>query len=69
MTGFGQAQEKFDHTTISIEVKTVNHRFLDFSFKMPREFSVFEDAMKQKVRQYFNRGRVEVFIHVSGEGV
>ncbi|TFB23265.1 YicC family protein [Filobacillus milosensis] len=69
MTGFGQAQGKIDQTTISIEVKTVNHRFLDFSFKMPREFLGFEDAMKQKIRQYFNRGRIDVFINISGEGV
>ncbi|WP_170158461.1 YicC/YloC family endoribonuclease [Aquisalibacillus elongatus] len=67
MTGFGQSQGKIGNTSISIEVKTVNHRFLDFSFKMPREFLAFEDAMKQKIRQYFNRGRIDVFINISGE--
>ncbi|MGP4072594.1 YicC/YloC family endoribonuclease [Piscibacillus sp. B03] len=69
MTGFGQIEEKIDQTTISIEVKTVNHRFLDFSFKMPREFLRLEDSMKKKIRQYFNRGRVELYINISGEGV
>ncbi|GEL75933.1 YicC/YloC family endoribonuclease [Tenuibacillus multivorans] len=69
MTGFGQSQGKVNQTTISIEVKTVNHRFLDFSFKMPRELLVFEDAMKQKIRQYFERGRIDVFINIMGEGI
>ncbi|WP_279401209.1 YicC/YloC family endoribonuclease [Piscibacillus salipiscarius] len=39
MTGFGQVQEKIDQTTISMEVKTVNHRFLDCAFKMLVIFS------------------------------
>lgn len=69
MTGFGQAEEKIDQTTISIEIKTVNHRFLDFSFKMPREFLALEDAVKKKIRQYFNRGRIELFINISGDGI
>ncbi|WP_377327851.1 YicC/YloC family endoribonuclease [Piscibacillus salipiscarius] len=69
MTGFGQVQEKIDQTTISMEVKTVNHRFLDCAFKMPREFLVLEDEMKKKVRQYLSRGRAEIFINMTGEGI
>ncbi|WP_017186429.1 YicC/YloC family endoribonuclease [Alkalibacillus haloalkaliphilus] len=67
MTGYGQATQKLDELQLSVEVKTVNHRFLDFSFKMPRELMALEDRMKSQVKQYFERGRVDIFVNINGK--
>ncbi|WP_307065525.1 YicC/YloC family endoribonuclease [Alkalibacillus filiformis] len=66
MTGYGQATQKLNELQLSVEVKTVNHRFLDFSFKMPRELMALEDRMKNQVKQYFERGRVDIFVNING---
>ncbi len=69
MTGFGQVTKKYEKSLITLEIKTVNHRFLDVSFKMPRDLSVFEDLMKKIIRKYIKRGRVDLFINVQGESL
>src|SRR5690625_2834790 len=69
MTGFGHATKKYENSLITLEIKTVNHRFLDVSFKMSRDLSVFEDLMKNKIREYIKRGRVDLFINIQGESL
>ncbi|GAA0460805.1 YicC/YloC family endoribonuclease [Alkalibacillus silvisoli] len=69
MTGYGQAIQKLDDLQLSVEVKTVNHRFLDYSFKMPRELMPFEEQMKKQIKNFVVRGRVDIFIHINGQSL
>lgn len=68
MTGFGQYTIHVDQTTISVDVRTVNHRFFDLSLKIPRSLHVLEAKVKKLLQSYFGRGRVEVLITVEGNG-
>lgn len=67
MTGYGKAEAKLHNLNLSIEVKSVNHRFCDVHVRLPKLLSPFEEAIKQLVQKRINRGRVEVSIHLSGE--
>lgn len=67
MTGFGRAVGEFDNVTLSVEIKSVNHRFSEISIKMPRQFLSIEDKIKKVITQSVHRGRVEVFIQCDGE--
>lgn len=63
MTGFGRAEaEKYGHK-ITIELKSVNHRFLDLNIRMPRFMMFLEDGVRQTLKSRLARGRVEVFIN------
>lgn len=68
MTGFGRAQENIGNTIITVEIRSVNHRYLDFSAKIPRTFLFVEDKIKRIITAYFERGRVEVYIAIEGDG-
>ena len=63
MTGFGRADKEIDGRALSIEMKCVNHRFLDINIRMPRFLSQFEEFVRQTVRKRLSRGRVDVFIN------
>lgn len=65
MTGFGRSTKERDGRTVMVEIKTVNHRFLDISVKMPRSVSFAEDAVKKCVSSRLKRGHVEVSISYS----
>ena len=72
MTGYGRATQTVEGREITVEVRSVNNRYLDCTVKLPRLFSFAEDAVKQKVKEYVTRGKVDVFVSVgagSGEGV
>ncbi len=64
MTGYGRAVQTLRGREITVELRSVNNRFLDCSVKMPRAFSYAEDAVKQKVKEFVARGKVDVFISV-----
>lgn len=64
MTGYGQAFLKEDNFQISIEMKSVNHRFLEISIRMPRDLLSLEEVIKKKIGEYVKRGKVDVFITV-----
>lgn len=68
MTGFGVHVINMDNTTITVEIRSVNNRFLDFTAKMPRSFFSLEDKIKKIIQSYFGRGRIEVYISVEGKG-
>ncbi len=65
MTGYGRKQASSDGREMTLEIKTVNHRFLDLSFKMPRSFSCFEDVMRKEISHTLKRGHVDVFLTYS----
>ena len=64
MTGYGSAKGTAGDLEISIEVKSVNNRYLDASVRMPRSFLFAEDAVKSAVQKHISRGKVDVFISV-----
>jgi len=67
MTGYGSDIFHIDGTTITVEIRSVNSRYLDFIPKMPRSFHEFELEMKQMVQSHFHRGRIEVYITLTGQ--
>ena len=60
MTGYGRRQRSRDGREMTVEVKTVNHRFLDPSFRLPRALSFAEDAMRKQIGAALRRGHVDV---------
>ncbi|MGI6357588.1 MAG: YicC/YloC family endoribonuclease [Bacillota bacterium] len=62
MTGFGRGEASGEHLTITVETKSVNHRYLDFAIRMPRELSSLEEQVRAAFRKQITRGRVDVFI-------
>jgi len=62
MTGFGRFEEITDDYKISVEMKAVNHRYLDLSIKMPKKFNYFEAGIRTLLKDYIQRGKVDVFI-------
>ena len=72
MTGYGRAVMTLNGREITVELRSVNNRFLDCNVKLPRAFSYAEDAVKQKIKEQVSRGKVDVFISVNttaGENV
>ena len=68
MTGYGSAQGSVEGLRITVELKSVNNRFLDASVRLPRRFLFAEDAVKSAVQRHISRGKVDVFVTVdSGE--
>ena len=62
MTGFGRYEAVTDAYKISVEMKAVNHRYLDLSIKMPKKFNYFEAGVRTLLKKYIQRGKVDVFI-------
>ena len=62
MTGFGKGIAEHDNRKITVELRSVNHRFLDISSKFPRVLVCCEDAVRKTISSYLNRGHVDVFI-------
>ena len=65
MTGYGRAVETIRDREITVELRSVNNRFLDCNVKMPRAFSYAEEAVKQAVKQTVSRGKLDVFISIN----
>ena len=68
MTGYGRAKAVCNGRSITVEVRSVNNRYLDFTAKMPRAYIFAEDAMKALVQKYVSRGKVDVFVTVENQG-
>lgn len=68
MTGYGSASGSAQGFNISVELKSVNNRFLDTSVRMPRSFMFAEDAVKSAVQRHISRGKVDVFVTVDSAG-
>ena len=62
MTGFGKYNDIMNDREYQIEVKSVNHRYLDISVKLPRQLSYLEDIIKKEVSTNIKRGKVDIFI-------
>lgn len=62
MTGYGRAMCEIEGRQLTVELKSVNHRFLDLSFRMPRSFMFLEDDARKRIAARLSRGHVEVFM-------
>jgi uncharacterized protein (TIGR00255 family) len=63
MTGFGRCEIVTAEYKITVEMKAVNHRYLDLSIRMPKKFNYFEAAIRNLLKTYIQRGKVDVFIN------
>lgn len=64
MTGFGRSQYTDDSIKITVEIKSVNHRFLESVVKLPRKYSLLEERAKDAIRDQLQRGRIDVWIGI-----
>ena len=62
MTGYGRGARIVDGRDLTIELKSVNHRFLDLAFRMPRSFACLEDSLRQLMQSRLSRGHIDVFV-------
>jgi uncharacterized protein (TIGR00255 family) len=62
MTGFGRNSVAVDGVEIAVELRAVNHRFLDVSLKLPRTYSAFEPQLRKVVAEYADRGKIDVMV-------
>ncbi len=68
MTGYGRAQGSFSGGDITVEVKSVNNRYLDCGVKLPRGYAYLEEGVKSQVQKSISRGKVDVFITINSAG-
>lgn len=62
MTGFGRCELTENNRKITVEIKSVNHRYLDLNVKMPKKLNFFETAVRNLLKTYIQRGKVDVFV-------
>ena len=62
MTGFGRAEYADSKRKFTVEIKSVNHRYLDMAIKMPKKLNIFEAAIRNELKNYIERGKVDVYI-------
>ena len=62
MTGFGRCEVTENNRKFTVEMKAVNHRYLEVNMKFPKKVSVFESSIRNVMKQYIERGKVDVFI-------
>lgn len=68
MTGYGRAKETKSSRDITVELRSVNNRYLDCTVKMPRAYIFAEDAVKARVQKAISRGKVDVFVTIDSTG-
>ncbi|RME50155.1 MAG: YicC family protein [Deltaproteobacteria bacterium] len=66
MTGYGSAERSVGDVTISVEIRTLNHKSAELSLKLPRRFYPIEQEIRRRILSVINRGRIEVFIERKG---
>ena len=68
MTGYGRGETSGEGRKWIVELKSVNHRFLDIAVKMPRNITLLEDRIRGEIKKKTSRGRVDVYIKIQDEG-
>ena len=68
MTGYGRAEESVNGCTITVELRSVNNRYLDCNVRIPRLYLFAEDAIKTRVQNTISRGKVDVFVTLDNAG-
>ena len=67
MTGFGRAEATWQGKKVVVEMKSLNHRYLEVTVRTPQVLSVYEIEMRKKVGERFSRGKIDVTVRVEGE--
>ena len=62
MTGFGRAEYSDEKRKITVEIKSVNHRYLDVNIKMPKKLGFFESSIRNLLKEYMQRGKVDLYL-------
>lgn len=62
MTGYGKSELEVEERKYQVEIKSVNHRYLDISVKMPKQISYLEEDIKRKISEKIKRGKIDVFV-------
>lgn len=62
MTGFGRCEVSDENRKITVEIKSVNHRYLDVNIKMPKKLNFFDSSIRNLLKEYMQRGKVDLFI-------
>ncbi len=62
MTGFGRCETTEGNRRFTVEIKSVNHRYLDLNIKMPKALNLFENAIRSLLKEYVERGKVDIYI-------
>lgn len=62
MTGFGRSEQSDGQRKIAVEMKAVNHRYLDINIKMPKKLNFFEPAIRACLKEYAQRGKIDIYI-------
>lgn len=62
MTGYGRGEANDSNMSVTVELKSVNHRFFECSLRCPRQFSFLEDKLKSYIQSRVNRGKIDVFV-------
>lgn len=62
MTGFGRCEVAEGTRKVTVEMKSVNHRYLDVNIKMPKKLNFFETAIRSELKNYIQRGKIDIFI-------
>ena len=69
MTSFGRGESVADGTSWTVEIRSVNHRYCDINFKLPRKYAVLEDRMKKEIMSFYSRGHIDVMLSYVSSGV
>ncbi len=64
MTGFGRAQDTVDRMNISVEIKSVNHRYFEFGSKLPRTYGFLDEKLKSHIQSVVARGKIDCFVTI-----
>lgn len=64
MTGFGRATKEIDGYVITVEIKSVNHRYFEFSSRIPRQYGFLDDKLKRYINSKVSRGKVDCFVSI-----
>jgi|SRR5690554_2046744 len=65
MTGYGRFVEKNELYSVTIELRSVNHRFLDFSFRLPKKYLWLEESCSKVLKSFFRRGKIDAFLQIN----
>ena len=64
MTGFGRGEAANEKYKVTIEMKSVNHRYLDLSVRLPRKLNFYEPAIRNQVKEFSKRGKIDIFVSI-----
>ncbi len=64
MTGFGMAEQLIDGYLVKAQIRSVNHRYADFTIKTPKYYAFLEDKIRKEAMKSISRGKVEIFVSI-----